>query len=103
MIEDLFGNIGQQQEQLKKQLDTIELTHGSNNGAVSVQLTASKKIRDISIDITKIKLDDSEQLEDILIVTLNEALDKADALAAEKTQHIISDMLPPGFGNMFGL
>ena len=103
MIGDLFGNIGEQQEILKQQLDEINITHSSQNNAITILLTASKRITDINIDTEKLDVSDSEQLEDILLVTLNEAFDKAEAVAAEKTQEIVQDMLPPGFGSMFGM
>ena len=102
MIGDLFGNIGAQQEQLKAKLDGIELSETSQDGGISISLTASKRITDISIDPDKMDTGDTEQLEDVLLITLNNALEKAEAMAADETQKLIQDMLPPGFGNMFG-
>jgi len=102
MIGDLFGNIGAQQEQLKEQLEQIEITESSQNGEIQIILTAAKTIQDISINPEKIELQDHEQLEDLLLITLNKAMEKADQLAGEETQKLINDMLPPGFGNMFG-
>jgi DNA-binding protein YbaB len=102
MIGDLFGNIGAQQEQLKAKLDSIEFSESSQDGAITITATASKRILDISIHPEKLNPDDIEQLEDLLLITLNKVLDKAEEMASEQTQKLIQDMLPPGFGNMFG-
>lgn len=102
MIGDLFGNLGQQQEQIKQKLDSIEINASSQNNEIQLTITAGKTIRDISIDPSKLDMNDSDQLEDLLLITLNEAMEKADQLAAEETQKLINEMLPPGFGNLFG-
>ena len=102
MIGDLFGNINEQQEQLKQQLEQIEITETSQNQEVTITISGAKNLRDISIDPEKIDANDLQQLEDLLLITLNNAMDKAEKLAAEETQKLIQDMLPPGLGNMFG-
>jgi DNA-binding protein YbaB len=102
MIGDLFGNIGQQQEKIKEKLDGIEINSASQNKEIQIIITAGKSIKDIKIDASAFDLDDAEQLEDLLLVTLNKAMEEADQIAAEETQKLISDMLPPGFGNLFG-
>ena len=103
MFGDLFGNIGEQQEILKQQLDEIEIIHTSKDEIITINLTASRRITDISINKEKLDLSDTDQLEDILLITLNEAFEKADKISSEKTQEIVQDMLPPGFGSMFGM
>ena len=102
MIEDLFGNIGAQQEKLRRQLDEIEFHLESPDGAVRITLTAAKTIKDIRLDKEKLDPADLEQWEDILLVTLNQGLKQADEIAAKETQNIIGSMLPPGFGDFFG-
>ena len=103
MIGDLFGNIGEQQEALKKQLEEIIIEHQSPENEISIQINGSKSILDISIDPDKINLDDHEKLEDLLLITLNKAFEIADQKASEKTQELLNDMLPPGLGSMFGM
>jgi nucleoid-associated protein EbfC len=44
---------------------------------------------------------DKEQLEDLLVVAINRALDEAGEKAAFETEKMMQDMLPPGFGDMF--
>jgi DNA-binding protein YbaB len=103
MIQDMFGNIGQQQEELKRKLDEIILSHHSDDNLIHIEISASKKLLDITFDEVKFQGIEKEELEDRLMITLNEAFEKADAAAGEKTQELLNEMLPPGFGNMLGL
>lgn len=102
MIEDLFGNIGAHQEKLKKRLQEIEFTVESPDGSISITLTAAKTIRDLRLKALNPGAEDVEQWEDLLLITLNQALDQADDIASKETSKLISSMLPPGFGNLFG-
>jgi DNA-binding protein YbaB len=102
MIGDLLGNLGSRQEELKRKLDDIEITETSPDREITVVLTAGKTIRDVRIDPEKLSFSDIEQLEDLLLITLNQALEKAELKASEETRKLINDLLPPGFGNLFG-
>ncbi|TBN06478.1 YbaB/EbfC family nucleoid-associated protein [Hyunsoonleella flava] len=62
-------------EETKKRLDTVLVDEQSNDGKVKVTLTANRTIKSIEIDDTL--LEDKEQLEDYLIITLNKAIEKA--------------------------
>ncbi|MBD3580915.1 YbaB/EbfC family nucleoid-associated protein [Flavobacterium selenitireducens] len=81
MFGDLMGMMGKLQETQKKieetkqRLDTVLVDDKSNDGLLSVTLTANRKIKAISIDDSL--LEDKEQLEDYLILTLNKAIEKA--------------------------
>jgi len=62
-------------EETKKRLDTVLIDEKSSDGLLSITLTANRSIK--SIDIADELLDDKEQLEDYLILTLNKAIEKA--------------------------
>ena len=74
MFGDLLGNMQQQQADLQKKLDTVQLSASAGDGAVKVTVTATQRVVDISIDKTKIDLEDTEQLEDLLTVAFNLSL-----------------------------
>lgn len=100
---DMLGKLTAMQEQLqngKKELDNIKLE--SKSEGITITLSASKKIENISIDPAIVDADDIEQLEDLLLVAVNRALDKADAEAAKGMQKMASGLLPPGL-NIPGL
>ncbi|SEQ47327.1 hypothetical protein SAMN05421824_1745 [Hyunsoonleella jejuensis] len=62
-------------EETKKRLDTVLIDEQSNDGKLRITLTANRTIKAIEIDDQL--LEDKEQLEDYLIITLNKAIEKA--------------------------
>lgn len=66
---------------------------------------ANQKILNISIDKSKLDWEDTEEVEDLLLVAINRTLEKAAAKQAEESQKLIQNMMPPGMGglaDMFG-
>ncbi len=59
----------------KKRLDTVLVDENSTDNKLKVTLTANRQIKAISIDPSL--LNDAEELEDYLILTLNKAIEKA--------------------------
>lgn len=81
MFGDLMGMMGKLKdtqkkiEETKKRLDTVLIDQQSRDGLLKVTLTANRTIKSIEID--QELLQDKEQLEDYLIMTLNQAIQKA--------------------------
>jgi len=80
MFGDMMGMMGKLKETqekvaaTKKRLDTVLLDESSADGLVKVTITANRQIKEIKIDDSL--LEDREQLEDYLILTLNKAIEK---------------------------
>lgn len=102
MFGDLMGNMQEKQEALQKKLAGIELEESIEGGAIVVKANAIREILNISIDRTKIDLNDKDQLEDMLVIAINRILEKAAVREASESKKLMSDLLPPGFGNLFG-
>ena len=81
MFGDISGIMGklkeaqQKVEETKKRLDTVLVDESSNDQKLKVILTANRTIKAIAIDESL--LNDAEELEDYLILTLNKAIEKA--------------------------
>jgi|TARA_R100000789_G_C3017399_1_gene152738 DNA-binding YbaB/EbfC family protein len=81
MFGDISGMMGklkeaqQKVEETKKRLDTVLVDEVSGDEKIKVTLTANRTIKAISIDDSL--LNDAEELEDYLIITLNKAIEKA--------------------------
>ncbi|MEM9888723.1 MAG: YbaB/EbfC family nucleoid-associated protein [Bacteroidota bacterium] len=99
----MFGNLQEQQEKMEAQLREIVVHGASGGGAVKVIANGSQEVTDISIDKDKIDLTDVEQLEDMILLAVEDALNKAKEEAAAVSQNLLKDMLPPGMGNLGGL
>ena len=105
MFGDLLGNMQGKQSELQEKLATIQLSASAGDGAVKVTVTANQKVVDVAIDKEKIDLSDTEQLEDLLMVALNQALTMAVDTQTQETNNLVKDMIPPGLsglGDLFG-
>ncbi len=102
MFGDLFGNVKQQQEEMRKKLTGITVTADAGNGAVKVTANANREILDISIDKAKLDWDDVEQVQDLVLTAVNNALEKATIKEQAEAQKMLQQMIPPGMGGLFG-
>ena len=100
MFGDLLGNVQAQQEQLQNKLKGIKINHDQNG--ISIELNAAKEILNISIDESFFQTERQEELQDLLIVSLNRAIQKAEDVQANESSSMINDLLPGGLGGMFG-
>ena len=93
------------QKAIKEKLATITVDAEAGDGLIKVTANANKEILNISINQEIVDPEDTEQLEDLLLVAINRAIELATEKEQSETQNLIKDMLPPGLGglgNMFG-
>lgn len=105
MFGDLFGNVQQQQEEMRRKLAEMTVEAEAGDGAVKVRASANREVLDITIDKTKLDWEDLEQVQDLVVAAVNRALEKAQVKEQAETQKMISQMMPPGLGglgNLFG-
>lgn len=84
---------------MQAELDQIEVEGLSGGGLVKVRMSAKMEVRGISIDLSLIKADEREVLEDLLVAAHGDAHRKAEAAMQEKMQALTGGLgLPPGLG-----
>jgi DNA-binding YbaB/EbfC family protein len=103
MFGNMFGDMEERQKALKEQLAQIKVSSDAADGAIKVEANATRTITNIQIDPAFLKDSDAEELEDLLMVAINRAIELAAETEAAETQKLIQDMLPPGMGNLFGM
>lgn len=79
-------------EETKKRLDSVLVDENSGDGMLEVTLTANRELKSIQID-DKL-LEDKEQLEDYLILTLNKAIAKATAIQEAELAAVAKEGMP---------
>jgi len=107
MFGDLMGMMGKLKETqkkveaTKKRLDTVSLEETSPEGLVKVVITANRTIKEIQIN--EALLDDKEQLEDYLVLTVNKAIEKATQVNETELAAVAKEGIPniPGMDNLF--
>jgi hypothetical protein len=102
MFGDMFGQMEEQQKALREQLKNITIEAEAGDGAIKVTANAAREITNIKVDPALMDPEDPEQLEDLLLVAINRALEKAATKEAAESQKLISTMLPPGMEGLFG-
>lgn len=98
MFGDLMGMMGKIQdaqkkvEETKQRLNTVLIDEQSSDGLLKITVTANRQIKSISIN--EELMQDNEQLEDYLILTLNKALEKAGAINEAELAAAAKDGMP---------
>lgn len=94
-----MGDFKSQMEDSKKKLDEIIIEEEFNG--ISVSLTASKKIKNITIPQSLIDDGDQEQLQDLMIAAMNRALEKATEQAEIEAAKVGQNLFPGGLPGLF--
>jgi DNA-binding YbaB/EbfC family protein len=90
--------------EVKKRLDGITVTGTSEGGKITVTANGNKVVQAVTIDEEFYKGADKEELEELLVVAINKAIEQAENLSqsemAAMTQAMLGSM--GGLGNLFG-
>lgn len=96
----MFGNMmermqemQQKTEDAKRRLDNITVTGESPAGAVVVEMTGNKKVKNVSISVDLTQTD-QEELEDLLVIAFNKALENAENVFDAEMKTVAMGMLP---------
>lgn len=97
----MFGNMmgklqemQQKTEEIKKRLDTITVEAEVEGGLVKVSSTGNRKITSIAINVELIDQKDKEQMEELTLLAVNRALEKAEKVAEAEMQGAAKGMIP---------
>ena len=99
MFDNIMSQMQEQANEIKKKLNNTIVEAEAENDLVKVKATGNKKV--LSIEISDDIKDDKEAIEDLVVVAVNKALEKADEIASKETGDMAQGMLP-GLGNLFG-
>lgn len=78
-------------EATKLRLNTILIDGEAGNGLVKVTVSANRAVKNISISE---KLTDKEEIEDLLVIALNKALEKANSISETELAAAAKDGMP---------
>lgn len=89
-------------------LETETMDVSVGGGAITVTITGHQRVQQIALDKAQIDLTDEEwltDLQDLLVVAVNQAIEQSQAMAAERMESItgnLGGMLPGGLGGLLG-
>ncbi|MFH6604089.1 YbaB/EbfC family nucleoid-associated protein [Maribacter algicola] len=107
MFGDMMGMMGKLKEtqrkveETKNRLDTVYLRESTSDELLEVTISANRVVKEIKIDDSL--LDDKEQLEDYLVLTLNKAIKKATEVNEAELAAVAKEGMPniPGMDSLF--
>jgi DNA-binding YbaB/EbfC family protein len=91
----------QKAEEIKRRLDDITVTGEAEAGKIKVTATGNKHITSIEIDSSFFESAGKEQLEELLAVAVNKAIEQAENTSQSEMHAATRDMFG-GLGNIFG-
>jgi len=100
MFDKLF-EAQQKAGEMKKRLDNVTVSGSVEGGKITVTANANKVLQSISINEDFLKEADKEELEELLVLAVNKALEQAENVnqteMAAMTKNMFGDL-----GGMFG-
>jgi len=95
-----------QEAQSALENETVEVSVGG--GALTITITGHQRVQSIEINKEYIDTDDedwAEDLQDLLVAGVNQAIEQSQTMAAERMESItgpLNGMLPGGLGGLMG-
>jgi nucleoid-associated protein EbfC len=83
----------QKVEETRARLDTITVEGKASNGKVTVIMTGNRKVKSITIN-EKLAGFDKEELEDLVLIAVNDALEKAESVNESEMKAASAGILP---------
>jgi DNA-binding protein YbaB len=91
---DKLNAMKQQMEDLKSQMDSLTVTESVQNGQVQVSANGNGRITAISLKPDWFKSCEAEEAEEIILLAVNRAVEKASAAHAVEMQKMAGGLLP---------
>ncbi|WP_295716627.1 YbaB/EbfC family nucleoid-associated protein [Mucilaginibacter sp.] len=88
----------------KKRLDAISVSGTAEGGKITVTANANKVVQSVNIDSAFLADADKEELEELLVVAFNKAMEQADNISQAEMAAMTKDMFGGmgGLGSLFG-
>ena len=99
----MFDKLMQAQQkagEVKKRLDAITVSGTAEGGKITVSANGNKVIQSITIDEDFFNDADREQLEELLLIAVNKAMEQAENVSQSEMAAMTKEMLG-GLGGMF--
>jgi len=87
-------------KEMQEEIASKQYIGKSGGGLVTVSMSGSGEMLKVSLDLSLLKADEKEMLEDLIVAAHNDAKAKADEDSKSNMSNAFGDLgkLPPGFG-----
>ncbi|MGF7040384.1 YbaB/EbfC family nucleoid-associated protein [Mucilaginibacter lappiensis] len=87
--------------EIKKRLDAITVSGAAEGGKITVTANGNKVVQSVQIDSDFLAGAGKEEVEELLVVAINKAMEQAENISQSEMAAMTKDMLG-GLGGMFG-
>ena len=102
MLQKMQQDMAEAQENLEQ--ETVDVSVGG--GAIKIVITGHQRVQEVEINPEVIDMDDEEwlnDLQDLLVAAVNQAIEQSQAMAAERMETITGGLgSVPGLGDLLG-
>ena len=79
-------------EKANEQINATEFEGSASNGLVKVTINGENRVLSVNIDPSILNPDDKEMIEDLIMIAVNDAVDKAEELKKDRFGSMVSAM-----------
>jgi len=87
--------------EIQENLGNEEVEGSAGGGVVKIKATGKHIIKSVKISPDAVDKDDVETLEDLVLAAVNDAINKANALASTRMNSVTGGLNIPGMNNLF--
>jgi DNA-binding YbaB/EbfC family protein len=95
MFGDIINKVKLAQQDHKLRMEQILVDGQAENGQVKVVVNGNKMVKQILISPELFAQGDKEAIEDLLIIALNRAIEKAEAFSNDEMKEMAKGVIPP--------
>jgi DNA-binding YbaB/EbfC family protein len=91
---DKLMEMKKRMDEVKSRLDTIVVSGEADQGNVKVNMNGNRKVLDVKLNLSFINQDDAEQLEELLQLAINRALEQSERVNESEMKSVAGSILP---------
>ena len=81
-------------DEVKSRLDTIVVSGEADQGNVKINMNGNRKVLDVKLNLSFLNQEDAEQLEELLQLAINRALEQSERVNESEMKSVAGSMLP---------
>ena len=91
---DKLMEMKKRMDEVKSRLDTIVVSGEADQGNVKVNMNGNRKVLDVKLNLSFLNQDDAEQLEELLQLAINRALEQSERVNESEMKSVAGSILP---------
>jgi len=91
---DKLMEMKKRMDEVKSRLDTMVVSGEADQGNVKINMNGNRKVLDVKLNLSFLNQDDAEQLEELLQLAMNRALEQSERVNESEMKSVAGSMLP---------